>query len=326
MTLAIIATILGLVFLLWSADYFIEGAAVTARHLGAPALLIGIVIVGFGTSAPEMVVSAFSAYQGNPGLALGNAYGSNIANIALILGITAFISPIKVHSQVLRKELPILFTVTAIAAIQIFDGAFTGTDALIMLIVLAIVMGWSIWQGVTKKKDSLAEDVRDELKAHAMSLRKAVIYLAIGLVVLVVSSRVLVWGAVYIASAIGISDTVIGLTVVAFGTSLPELAASIAALRKGEHDLIVGNVIGSNLFNTLGVVGIASAIHPMQVASEVINRDFLVMAIVTLALFAFAYRFKRDGRLNRIQGAIFFTVYLGYMGWIAVDTLKIGQG
>ena len=322
MTIAAIALILGLVFLIWSANYFIEGAAVTAGHLGAPTLLIGIVIVGFGTSAPEMVVSAFSAYQGSPGLALGNAYGSNIANIALILGIAALISPIRVHSQVLRKELPILYGVTILAAIQIFDGDLTRTDALVMFIALAVIMGWSIRQGLTKKKDSLASDVADELRAHAMPLKKAAVYLVAGLVVLIISSRVLVWGAVDIATALGISDTVIGLTVVAIGTSLPELAASIAALRKGEHDLIVGNVIGSNLFNTLGVVGIASAIHPMTVASEVINRDFFVMAVLTFALFAFAYRFKRDGRLNRIQGGLFFIAYLGYMGWIAVDTLS----
>ena len=321
MTLAAVALILGLIFLVWSANYFIEGAAVTAGHLGVPTLLIGIVIVGFGTSAPEMVVSIFSAYQGNPGLALGNAYGSNIANIALILGTAALISPIRVHSQVLRKELPILFAVTALAAIQILDGDLTRTDALVMLIVLALVMGWSIRQGLSKKTDSFADDVADELRAHAMPLKKAVVYLVAGLVVLVVSSRVLVWGAVDIATAMGISDTVIGLTIVAFGTSLPELAASIAALRRGEHDLIIGNVIGSNLVNTLGVVGIASAIHPTTVAAEIINRDFFVMIILTLALFAFAYRFKRDGRLNRIQGGIFFIAYIGYMGWIAADTL-----
>lgn len=321
MTLPIIALVIGLIFLLWSADYFIEGAAVTASHLGVPTLLIGIVIVGFGTSAPEMVVSAFSAHQGNPGLALGNAYGSNIANIALILGITALISPIKVHSQVLKKELPILFIITGLAAVQIFDGTLTKTDALVMLIALAVVMGWSIRHGLSKKDDTFGADVKDELREHDMPLRKAVVYLIAGLVVLVISSRVLVWGAVDIATAMGISDTVIGLTIVAFGTSLPELAASIAALRKSEHDLIVGNVIGSNLFNTLGVVGIASAIHPMQVAPEIISRDFLVMAILTVGLFLFAYRFKKDGRLNRIHGGLFLAVYLGYMGWIAVDTL-----
>ena len=322
MTIAAVALILGLVFLIWSANYFIEGATVTAGHLGVPTLLIGIVIVGFGTSAPEMVVSAFSSYQGNPGLALGNAYGSNIANIALILGITALMSPIRVHSQVLRKELPILFAVTALAAIQIFDNDLTRTDALVMLITLAVIMVWSIRQGLSKKRDSLAADMTDELKAHAMPLKKAIIYLVAGLIVLVVSSRVLVWGAVDIATAMGISDTIIGLTIVALGTSLPELAASIAALRRGEHDLIVGNVIGSNLFNTLGVVGIASAIHPMTVATEIINRDFFVMTLLTFALFAFAYRFKKDGRLNRIQGGLFFIAYLSYMGWIAVDTLS----
>ncbi|MCK5236410.1 MAG: calcium/sodium antiporter [Deltaproteobacteria bacterium] len=324
MTLAIIATIIGLVLLLWSADWFIEGAAVTARHIGAPPLLIGIVIVGFGTSAPEMVVSAFSAHQGNPALALGNAYGSNIANIALILGVTALVSPIAVHSQVLRKELPILCVVTAIAGYQIYDGRLTLIEGIIMLCILAVLMMWSIWQGLKKDKDSFATDIEHELVEHKMTQKKAIIYLVVGVIMLVVSSRVLVWGAVEIAVGFGVSDMIIGLTIIALGTSLPELAASISALRKNEHDLILGNVVGSNLFNTLGVTGIASVIHPMSVGPSVMGRDFLVMAALTLSLFILGYGFRGPARINRIEGSILLTVYLGYMGWLAYSVLKVG--
>jgi cation:H+ antiporter len=324
LTLAILATILGLILLLWSADRLIEGAAVTARHIGAPPLLIGIVIIGFGTSLPEMVVSAFSAYQGNPGLALGNAYGSNIANIALILGLTALIAPIAVHSQVLKKELPLLCLVTAFAAYQLYDGMLTRVEGLIMLLLLTALMGWSIFEGFTKKEDSLTKDIDSELQEHSMPLKKAIIYLITGIVVLVISSRLLVWGAVKIALAFGISDMVIGLTVVALGTSLPELVASISALRKGEHDFILGHILGSNLFNTIGVVGIASIIHPMRIAPEVLTRDVPVMAALTVILFLFCFRFRGLARINRIEGALLLLAYLSYMVWVGINTFGGG--
>jgi len=319
-TLALIAVIVGLAALVWSADRFVEGAASVARYFGMPSLLIGMVIVGFGTSAPEMVVSVLASTQGNPGIALGNAYGSNITNIALILGLTALISPIAVHSQVLRKELPILAAVTALAALQIYDGQLSRMDAWIMLAVFAGLMTWTIRQGLRQKDDALSSEMDMELTAHAMPVRRAFFWLVIGLVALIGSSRMLVWGAVEIARALGVSDLVIGLTIVAIGTSLPELASSLIATRKGEHDIALGNVIGSNLFNTLAVVGIAAGIHPMAVTPDVLSRDMLVMAGLTLSLFVVCYGFRKPGHISRIEGALLLTCYVGYTLWLLGNT------
>lgn len=312
MTLAFIAVIFGLVLLVLGADRFVEGSASTARHVGMPPLLIGIVVVGFGTSAPEMAVSALAASQGNPGIALGNAYGSNITNIALILGVTALINPIAVHSQVLRKELPILTLVTGLAAWQVWDGGITRFDAIVLLTVFGGLMAWTIWQGLRGKEDALGSEMEQELGSRAMPIHHAVFWLVVGLALLIVSSRILVWGAVEIAHGFGISDLIIGLTIVAVSTSLPEFASSIIAARKGEHDIALGNILGSNLFNTLAVVGIAGVIQPMAVEPEVFSRDLLVMAVLTLSLFGIGYGFRGPGRINRIEGAVLLACYLGY--------------
>ncbi|MDO3383955.1 calcium/sodium antiporter [Gilvimarinus algae] len=320
MIYALLAVVLGLALLVWSADRFVDGAAATARHFGMPALLIGMVVVGFGTSAPEMVVSALAAGQGNPGLALGNAYGSNITNIALILGLTALISPIVVHSQVLRKELPILLAVTVLAAWQLTDGDIDRVDALVLLGVFVVVMAWTIWQGMKKASDPLGVEMGQELEANALPIKRAVFWLVAGLVLLIISSRILVWGAVSLAQSFGVSDLIIGLTVVAVGTSLPELASSILAIRKGEHDLALGNVLGSNLFNTLAVVGIAGVIHPLEVGPEVLSRDMLVMAGLTASLFVLGYGFRRQGRINRFEGAFLLACYLGYTAYLIAAT------
>jgi cation:H+ antiporter len=317
MTMAFLAIAFGLALLVWSAGRFVEGSAATARHFGMPPLLIGMVIVGFGTSAPEMVVSALAATQGNPGLALGNAYGSNITNIALILGVTALISPIAVHSQVLRKELPILTAITVLAAWQIWDGNITRPEALVLLGVFAALMTWTIWQGMQKKADALGSEMAQELEVHAMPLSRAVVWLVVGLALLIASSRILVWGAVEIARNFGVSDLIIGLTIVAIGTSLPELASSVIATRKGEHDIALGNILGSNLFNTLAVVGIAGVIHPMAVGPEVFSRDILVMAVLTVSLFVFGYGFRGPGRINRVEGAALLVGYVGYTAYLA---------
>lgn len=309
-TLAVLA---GLALLVWSADRFVEGASATATHFSVPPLLVGMVIVGFGTSAPEMVVSTNAALQGNPGLALGNGWGSNIANIALILGITALINPITVHSLILRKELPILAGVTALAGVLAWNGSLSRLDGAILLGVFALLMTWSIVEGMRSGNDALAVETSVELNAHAMPLPRALMWLAIGLLVLIASSRLLVWGAVAIAQSLGVSDLIIGLTVVAVGTSLPELASCVAAARKGEHDIALGNVLGSNLFNTLTVVGIASAIAPLEVAPEVLSRDFTVMAGLTLLLFVMGWGWRRrPGRVNRVEGAVLVAIYLGY--------------
>lgn len=319
MTLAFLAVNIGLALLVWSADRFVEGAASSARYFGMPPLLIGMVIVGFGTSVPEMVVSALASSQGNPGIALGNAYGSNITNIALILGITALISPIAVHSQVLRKELPILSIVTALAAWQLWDGEISRLDAMVLIVVFVGLMAWTIWQGFQKKEDSLGEEMAQELEIHSMPIRRSIFWLVVGLLLLIVSSRLLVWGAVKIAHGFGVSDLIIGLTIVAVGTSLPELASSVIATRKGEHDIALGNVLGSNLFNTLAVVGLAGVIHPLAVGPEVLCRDMLVMAVLTLSLFIIGYGFRGPGRINRIEGAVLLACYIAYTGYLIIN-------
>lgn len=312
LALALAALVVGLVLLVWSADRFVEGSAAVARHLGMPPLLIGMVVVGFGTSAPELTVSVLATIGGNSGIALGNAYGSNIANIALILGLTALISPITVHSRVVRRELPILIVVTAMAAWQLRDGMLSGIDAWLLLAVFAGLMIWTIYEGVTERGDVLGAEMVQELDAHRMPVGRAAFWLAAGLVVLVASSRLLVWGAVTVAQSLGVSDLIIGLTVVAIGTSLPELASSLMAARKGEHDIALGNILGSNLFNTLAVVGVAGAIHPLEVAPDVLSRDIPVMAFLTIALFAMSYGFRAPGRIDRLKGGLLMAGYLAY--------------
>lgn len=317
MLMAIGAVIAGLILLVWSADKFVEGAAATAKHLGMPTLLIGMVIIGFGTSAPELAVSAMAASDGNPGLALGNGYGSNITNIALIVGLTAIIAPIAVHSQVIRKELPLLVVLTLIAGVQLIDGELSRLDGWVLLGVFAAVMGWSIYQGIRGKGDPLGGDAESEIVALPMPLKTALIWLVIGLILLIVSSRLLVWGAVAIAQSLGVSDLIIGLTIVAIGTSLPELASAIAAVKKNEHDLILGNILGSGIFNTLAVVGLAAAIQPLSVDPEVLYRDWTLMLGLTLALLVMGFGLTGWRKLvSRVDGALLLAVYIGYTGYL----------
>ncbi|MEY6433339.1 calcium/sodium antiporter [Thioalkalicoccus limnaeus] len=316
MLLPSLAVASGLVLMLWSADRFVEGSAAAARHLGMPPLLIGMLIVGFGTSAPEMIVSALAAWNGNPGLALGNAYGSNITNIALILGLTALISPILVHSSVLRRELPLLVAATILTLALLWDRHLDRVDAWVLLILFGGLVVWTIRQARRSRADSLADDVTSAMVSQSMPLTRALMWLILGLILLVASSRLLVWGAVDIAQSLGVEDLIIGLTVVAIGTSLPELASAIIAARKGEHDLALGNVIGSNLFNTLAVVGIAGLIQPFAVPPEVLSRDLLVMGLLTLSLFVIGYGLRGPGRINRYEGSALVVCFVGYTGYL----------
>ncbi len=318
MILASFAVLVGLVILMWSANRFVDGSASVARHFRMPPLLIGMLIIGFGTSAPEIVVAAIASIQGNPGLALGNAYGSNITNIALILGISAAIYPIVVDSIVLRKELPILTGVTALAGIQLVDGTISRLDAALLLGVFALFIGWSIWQGMRNREDLYAVEIDQKVALHPMSLRRSVIRLTLGLVLLVASSRLLVWGAVEIARSLAISDLVIGLTIVAVGTSLPELASAVIAARKKQHDLALGNILGSNMFNTLAVVGVAGVISPLPAEPIVLKRDVLFMGSLTLALFAIGYGFRGQGHVSRREGWTLFVCYLAYMTYLVI--------
>lgn len=312
MFLAIAAVLIGIVVLVFSANKFVEGAAVTTKHLGLPPLLIGMLVIGFGSSMPEMAISFLSASGGKPGLALGNAIGSNISNIALILGVTAVISPIAVASTVIHRELPLMLVVTALAASLIyFDGSLDRIDGLILMGIFVVVMSWTIYQGIHEPKDHLADVVEQEFK-QTLPLKTAIIFLVSGLIALVISSRILVWGGVDIAQRLGISDLIIGLTIVAIGTSLPELASSIAAVKKNEHELALGNVIGSNMFNISIVIGIAALISPSAVDPDVLYRDLPVLSVMTVALFVMCYGCGGKGLINRQEGITLLLAYIGY--------------
>lgn len=320
MFLFTLAIVLGLVLLIWSADKFIEGAASTAHHLGMPPLLIGIIVVGFGTSAPEMVVSAIAAFEGNPSLALGNALGSNIVNIALILGATALVSPIVVESTLIKKEMPLLLLIVALIGYMLFDTTLTLLEGITLLVGFLALIAWSVAAGLKNKRDALAKEINAELIVHPISLSKGLLWLCIGLIMLVISSRLLVWGAVGVAKDLGISDLIIGLTIVALGTSLPELASSIIAARKGEHDIAIGNIVGSNMFNILAVIGLATVIKPMEgIEADIFNRDWSIMAILTVILFMMAFNVnKTHGRIGRFKGAFLLLCYIAYNSYLAL--------
>lgn len=313
MLLSFVAILIGLAVLAWSADQFVDGAAATAHHLGVPSLIVGIVIVGIGTSAPEMVVSAIAALEGNSMLALGNALGSNITNTGLILGITALVAPIIVSSQIVKKQLPLLLVISLLAGYFLLDSVISQIEAAVLLAGFASLLGWSAFSAKRGKKDSLEIEYENDLSDPEMSLKQGIMWLAIGMILLVASSRLLVWGAVNIAAALGVSDLIIGLTIVAFGTSLPELAASVAAARKGEHDIAIGNVVGSNMFNILAVIGIAGAIQPITgISAEVLTRDWMAMMVLTVMLLILGIGLRGQGRINRAEGVVLLAVFAGY--------------
>ncbi|NND83471.1 MAG: calcium/sodium antiporter [Gammaproteobacteria bacterium] len=309
----LIAILLGFVLLVWSAERFVVGAAEAARHLGMPPLMIGMVIVGFGTSAPEMVVSASAAWGGNPDLALGNALGSNIVNTGLVLGLTALIAPILVQSNIVRKEIPMLLMICGLFGLFALDGALTRTEGIVLLTGFFSLL---VWSGISARRtgtDHLEIEIEQHLAESQMSLKVAFGWLLCGLIMLIVSSKLLVWGAVAIAVSMGVSNLVIGLTIVALGTSLPELAASVVAALKGEHDIAIGNVVGSNMFNILAVVGIAGVISPLpQLNPEILGRDWPVVMGLTLGLWLMAYGHGRQGLLNRWEGGILLLAFVAY--------------
>ena len=311
-----VAILAGLAALIWSADRFVLGAAALAQRFGMPSLLIGMLVIGFGTSAPEMIVSVLASMQGNPGLALGNAYGSNIVNIALILGVTALISPIMVHSSVVRRELPVLGAVTLLSVALLWDLELSRLDGIVLLATFAGLVGWSIREARLSRGDALGVETEADMDIRPLSRNAAIGWTVGGLLVLIVSSRALVWGAVELARSFGVSDLVIGLTVVAIGTSLPELASSIAALRRKEHDIALGNVVGSNLFNTLAVVGLSGVIMPFAAPGEILTRDLPVMSALTFALVLMCYGFGRRGRVNRIEGGLLLAAFALYTGYL----------
>lgn len=305
-----VAIVIGFFILVWSADRFVMGAAGTARNLGMSPMLIGLTVVSMGTSAPEMLVSGIAAYTGAGGLAIGNALGSNIANIGLVLGATALIAPLPVKSGLMRKELPLLMAVTLGAGIVLMDLYLGLIDALLLLAGLAIAL--YLFSRFQRYADA-TEVAHEEEELPDIALKPALFWLVLGLVLLGGSSRLLVWGATEIATLLGVSDLIIGLTIVAIGTSLPELAASIASALKKHHDIAIGNIVGSNIFNLLAVMPLPGLIRPVNIEPLALSRDYTTMLGFTLMLFLFSYIVGK-GRICRKEGIILLLGYTAYLG------------
>lgn len=315
MLLYTLAVMAGFGLLIVGADRCVMGASATARNFGVSPLVIGLTIVGFGTSAPELLISAMAAFGGNPGLAIGNALGSNITNIALVLGVAALIAPLTVQSETLRREFPLLLAVSIFAFLLMNDGVLGRLDGVLMLVALAGMMYLVITLGLRAReadRDPMAQEFADEMP-KPMSTSAALFWSVLGIVLLLSGSQVLVWGSVGIAEAFGVSDLIIGLTIVAIGTSMPELMATVVSALKREHDIALGNIIGSNMFNTLGVLGLPGVIFPSAFAPEVLTRDLPWMLGLTIGLFIMAYGFRGPGRLNRVEGGILLVAYIVYM-------------
>lgn len=303
---SIAALIIGLALLVWSADRFIAGAAATARNIGMSPMLIGMTIVSIGTSAPEILVSAIAAIGGNPGLAVGNALGSNIANIGLVLGVTALIAPLPINMKLMRKEIPLLLGVTLIAGAVMIDGQITMTDSFILVAALVLSLLW-LFKGDADAMGDQEDEIPD------MPQGKAIFWLLVGLAILIGSSRMLVWGAVNIATSFGVSDVIIGLTIVAIGTSLPELAASVASALKRHHEIALGNVVGSNIFNLLAVLPVPGFFATVAIDPDVMSRDYATMAGLTVLVAALIVIMRKKGKLNRLEGGILSLIYIGYL-------------
>jgi len=302
----------GFVILIFSADRFVLGAASIARNLGVPSLIIGLTIVGFGTSAPEILVSSLAAWNGNVGLAVGNALGSNIANIGLILGCTALIAPVTVHSRALRQEMPLLLMACLAAFGVSYDHELGRLEGASLLAGLGLFLSWLVWQArKAPASDPLVHEVESELPPD-ISLPWAWFWFLLGLLGLVLSSKSLVWASVGLAHHFGVSDLVIGLTVVALGTSLPELAASIASMLKQEDDLVIGNIIGSNMFNILAVYAMPGLIRPSDLTAPVITRDFPWMLGMTAALLLLGLGRRNPSRISRLGGATLLSCFIVY--------------
>ena len=313
------AVVVGLALLVWGSDRFVFGASATARNLGVSPLVIGLTIVGVGTSAPEMLVSATAALQGNPGVSIGNALGSNIANIGLVLGVTALVRSVLVRSRIFRLEFPAMFGVMALAWTLLGDGMLDGSDGLVLglafIILLLFMLGIALR---ARRSDPLQREFAREIPTN-VSTGKALLWFVVGLVTLLLGSRAMVWGAVSIARSFDVSDLLIGLTVVAVGTSLPELATSITSVLKNEPDIAVGNVIGSNMFNLLPVLAIPGLIAPTAVPPEALQRDFPVMLTLSVALVVMSWGFRGSGRIARWEGGVLLLAFIGYQGLLYVS-------
>lgn len=314
--------LVGFLLLVWGADRLVLGAGASARNFGISPLLIGLTIVAFATSTPEIIVSGVSALQGSTGLAIGNALGSNIANVGLVLGAAALVRPLDVKSETLSREMPALLAVTLLTLMLFLDRYLGRVDGLVLLGGMGLLLYWIVSLGI---KSEAGDPIRAEYEAEIrsdLSMRASLAWLVIGLVVLLIGAELLVAGASDLARNLGITELVVGLTIVAIGTSLPEMAVSIMSALKGEYGLAIGNIIGSNMFNLLAVMGVAGVIGPAPVEESVLELHFPVMIGLTLVLFAMAYTFGGgQGRINRAEGVALVLSYVAYLTYVTMKTL-----
>lgn len=320
--LFILAIVVGFAILIWGADRFIDGAANIATNFGVSPLIVGLTIVGFGTSAPEMLVSALAAFDGAPAMGIGNALGSNITNVGLVLAVTTLVSPLVVNSATLRREFPVLAFVMLVALLLLLDGELDFIDGGILFTGFILTLAGMTWLALRGHghDDPLEAELEKEYAQPSMSAKMAFGYFFIGLIALLVGSRSLVWGATGVAELLGVSDLIIGLTIVAIGTSLPELAASIVSALKNEHDIAVGNILGSNIFNLLSVLAMPGLIAPSKVDPMLLYRDFPFMVGLAIGLYLFA-RFCSYGRIGRSAGVLLLVVYIGYNSLLAYQNV-----
>lgn len=313
----VIILLIAFVVLVWSADKFVLGASSLARNIGVSPMIIGLTIVAMGSSAPEMMVAAAASLQGNPDTAIGNAIGSNITNIALVLGLTVLIKPLVVSSSTIKQELPLLLLLTILAYWMLSDNFFSFPEGIALMVSFFGFISILLIKALKQRNNNSLDDpmiIEAEYEIpEATSTAKSIFWLVIGIALLISSAHFLVESAIFIAKAYGISDLVIGLTVIAFGTSLPELAASIASVMKKEDDLAMGNIIGSNIFNILAVLPFAGLIAPGQINSEASFRDAPVMIAITGLLFILCFS-RKSGyfRLTRAKGALLLVSFIAY--------------
>ena len=314
----------GLLLLIWGADRFVHGAAAMARNLGVAPLMIGLTIVAFATSAPEILVSVVASLRGEPDLAVGNAIGSNIANIGLVLGAVAIFRPIELKSATLRREMPALLAVSLLTVALFLDSVLNRIDGFVLLTALVIVIIWLVRLGLrSSASDPLQADFEAEIPKD-MKTWVAGIWLVVGIATLLFGAELLVNGAIEIARAIGVSEVVIGITLVALATSLPELAVSLVSAIRGEYGLAIGNIVGSNIFNLLAVVGVAAAIQPAVLPPTVLSLHIFVMVAFTLVLFAMTYEYDGRGAISRFEGCMLVMAYLAFTAYVVVQNVRIG--
>jgi cation:H+ antiporter len=322
-TFTYLELIVGLALLIWGADRFVHGAASAARNMGIAPLLIGLTVVAFATSAPEILVSVVASLRNEPGLAVGNAIGSNIVNIGLVLGCVAIIRPIQLRSATLRREMPALLAVSLLTVSLFLDQYLSRVDGLVMLTGLVIVMIWLARLGLRSSTD---DPIKREFEAEipsGVATRAAIIWFIIGLVALLVGAELLVDAAMKVATYYQIDQVVIGIMLVALGTSLPELAVSLVSALKGEYGLAIGNIVGSNIFNLLAVIGIAATIAPIEFEPVVLSLHIFVMVAFTLALFAMTYDYDGKSELSRIEGIALLLAFLAYDAYVASQNITL---